>query len=232
MLWRPQPAYTPELLAQWRALGQALGHDTPAWRAEGRRLVLSWSRWPRAYHDTTHLWACLRHLQSVQEQQPGAIQNPLAVALAIWYHDAIYWPWSGRNEERSAAWSTRFLHSQHVPAALQATVHQYILDTRHNANVDIDAGDPGPDAQWVVDIDLAVLGQSEAVYRRFEHNVRREYFFVRWPRYVAGRSAVLQGFLDHPRIYQNAWFFDRYEAQARTNLHHALQALRSGRLYD
>lgn len=225
MPWRRQPAHSAELLAHWQSLGQALDRDNPAWRAEGRRLVLSWAHWPRAYHDTTHLWACLRHLQTVQHQQPGALQNPHAAALALWYHDAIYWPWSKHNEERSADWASRFLRGQGLPDALVAQVHQHILDTRHA---------PGPltgDAQWVVDIDLAILGQSDAVYRQFERNVRREYFFVRWPRYVAGRSAVLQGFLDRPRIYGTAWFHDRYEAQARANLGHALASLASGRLY-
>jgi predicted metal-dependent HD superfamily phosphohydrolase len=214
------------LLAHWQSLGQTMDRDTAAWRAEGRRLVQSWTRWPRAYHDTTHLHACLRHLQGVQEQAPGALQQPEAVALALWYHDAIYWPWSKHNEERSADWAARFLRGQGLPEALVALVHQHILDTRHT---------PGPligDAQWVVDIDLAILGQSDAVYRQFERNVRREYFFVRWPRYVAGRSAVLQGFLDRPRIYGTDQFFERHEAQARTNLTHALAALSDGRLYQ
>jgi hypothetical protein len=56
-------------------------------------------------------------------------------------------------------------------------------------------------------------------------------FCSRWPRYVAGRSAVLQGFLDRPRIYHNEWFFYRYESQARANLRHALAALQQGQLY-
>ena len=225
MPWRRQPAHATALLAHWQALGLALGRDTPSWRAEGRRLVLSWARWPRAYHDTTHLWACLRHLQAVQAGQPGALQQPQAVALALWFHDAIYRPWGQLNEERSADWATRFLQGQGLPAALVQAVHQHILDTRHT---------PGPltgDAQWVVDIDLAVLGQSDAVYRQFERNVRREYFFVRWPRYVAGRSAVLQGFLDRPRIYSTDFFAQRYEPAARTNLTRALNALASGQLY-
>jgi len=225
MPWRRQPAHSAELLAHWQSLGRALDRDNPAWRAEGRRLILGWAHWPRAYHDTTHLRACLRHLQTIQDPQPGALQNPHAAALALWYHDAIYWPWSRHNEERSADRASRFILSQDLPHTLAQTVHQHILDTRHA---------PGPltgDAQWVVDIDLATLGQSDAVYRQFERNVRREYFFVRWPRYVAGRSAVLQGFLDRPRIYGTELFYQRHEAQARTNLSHALQALREGRLY-
>ena len=225
MPWRRQPVHSAELLAHWQALGQALGRDTPAWRAEGRRLLRSWARWPRAYHDTTHLRACLRHLQAVPGHQPGAIHNPHAVALALWYHDAIYWPWSGHNEERSADWARQFLLSQGLPTALAETVHQHVMDTRHT---------PGPltgDALWVVDIDLAILGQNDAVYRQFERNVRREYFFVRWPRYVAGRSAVLQGFLDRPHIYGTDYFAQRYEAQARANLQQALSALGQGQLY-
>ena len=225
MPWRRQPAHSAELMAHWQALGQALGRDSPAWRAEGRRLVLGWAHWPRAYHDTTHLWACLRHLQSVQDQQPGALQAPHAAALALWYHDAIYWPWSRHNEERSADWAARFLRSQALPEPVVLQVHQHILDTRHN---------PGAltgDAQWVIDIDLAILGQTDAVYRQFERNVRREYFFVRWPRYVQGRSAVLQGFLDRPRIYATDFFAQRLEQQARINLRAALDALAAGRLH-
>lgn len=225
MPWRRQPANSAELLAHWQSLGQALGRDTPAWRNEGRRLVHSWARWPRAYHDTTHLWACLRHLLAVRDQQPGVLQSPQEVALALWYHDAIYWPWSKHNEQRSADWASRFLLSQGLPATLAQTVHQHILDTCHT---------PGPltgDAQWVVDIDLAILGQSDAMYRQFERHVRREYFFVRWPRYVAGRSAVLQGFLDRQRIYGTDWFQSRYELQARSNLTNALKALQDGKLY-
>lgn len=225
MPWRRRPPHSAELLAHWQSLGQALGQDTSAWRAEGRRLVLSWAHWPRAYHDTTHLWACLRNLKAVQEHQPEALGDPHAIALALWYHDAIYWPWSAHNEARSADWAARFLQSQGQPATLVQTVHQHILDTRHT---------PGPlagDAQWVVDIDLAILGQNDTVYRQFERHVRREYFFVRWPRYVAGRSAVLQGFLDRPRIYGTGWFQARYEAQARINLGNALKALQDGKLY-
>ncbi|BEU95934.1 hypothetical protein ACDW_16390 [Acidovorax sp. DW039] len=153
------------------------------------------------------------------------LEDPHAVELALWFHDAIYWPWSHHNEERSAVWAQRFLQQQGLPAQRVATVVQHILDTKHT---------PGPltgDALWVVDIDLAILGQEDAVYRQFERNVRKEYFFVRWPRYVAGRSTVLQGFLDRPRIYQTDFFAQRFEAQARINLRHALQALREGKLY-
>jgi predicted metal-dependent HD superfamily phosphohydrolase len=123
---------------------------------------------------------------------------------------------------RSAQWASRFLNGQTMPPSLVDTVH-----AAHHGHAP-QPGRAAGDATWVVDIDLAVLGQSDAVYRQFERNVRKEYFFVRWPRYVAGRSAVLQGFLDRPRIYGTDWFFARYEAAARQNLTHALAALHGG----
>lgn len=213
------------LLTPWEALGTALGCTASPWMKEGQRLLRSWQRWPRAYHNASHLQACVSHWQTVQNELPGALEQPHAVALALWFHDAVYWPWSAHNEARSAQWASRFLSSQPLPPGLVHTVHEHIMATCHNPGV------LQGDATWVVDIDLAVLGQSEAVYRQFERNVRKEYFFVRWPRYVAGRSAVLKGFLDRPRIYQTDFFAQRFEAQARINLRHALQALREGKLY-
>lgn len=215
---------TTDLLHAWQALGDALGCPAPQWSAEGRRLLRSWSRWPRAYHDTHHLHACLGHWQRIQQELPGALRHPEAVALALWFHDAIYWPWRHDNEERSSQWARRFLSRQPLPAALVDTVCQHILATRHHA-------EPlAGDAQWVVDIDLAILGQDERTFQQFERNVRREYFFVRHKTYVAGRSAVLRSFQQRDRIYGTDWFYGRCEARARDNLARSLQVLAQGQL--
>ena len=151
--------------------------------------------------------------------------DPEAAELALWFHDAVYWPWLACNEERSADWAARFMGSMKLDAARSDQVRQHILDTRHQARLQTG------DAQWIVDIDLAILGQPDAVYRQFERNVRSEYRWVRWPQYVKGRTAVLQSFLDRPRIYSTAWFFERYELAARNNLSNAVNSLAAGRLY-
>ncbi|MEO8387422.1 MAG: hypothetical protein ABI893_12625 [Polaromonas sp.] len=209
------PAHHDELLARWDTLGAHLHQSGTTWHREGKRLIRSWARWPRRYHNTPHLMACLRHLDAVR----GQLENPAAVELALWFHDAIYWPWLPRNEEKSAAWAEHFLHRLNMSPSLVDLVSRHILDTRHQVQP------ANGDAQWVVDIDLAILGQSEAVYQQFERDVRSEYRWVRWPRYVQGRSAVLQSFLDRPRIYSTSWFFERHEANARNNLQAALAAL-------
>ena len=138
----------------------------------------------------------------------------------MWFHDAIYWPWLPRNEEKSAEWAVRFMHNIQLDAKLCQQVASHILDTRHQAT-------PGAgDAQWLVDIGLAVLGQGQEVYRQFEKNVRSEHRWVRWPRYIAGRSAILQSFLDRPRIYATDWFFEQYEVKAKLNLRKAIASLK------
>lgn len=215
------PAHQVELHQRWLALGQELAVGGHSWNAEGKRLISSWARWPRKYHSTPHLYACLQHFLRVRDQ----LNNPTAVALALWFHDAIYWPWLPRNEEKSADWATDFMHRIGLNPALAEEVKQLILDTRHQA---VPAAG---DAHWMIDIDLAILGQTTAVYRQFEKDVRSEYRWVRWHSYVKGRSAVLQSFLDRPRIYNTDPFFERYEASARQNLHHALAALSQNKLY-
>lgn len=219
------------LLSRWDALGASLSRQGPAWTAEGRRLLRHWSFWPRAYHDAQHLQACLDHWGAVPSGavdglgagNAEAMDDPQAVALALWFHDAVYWPWSGRNEERSARWARRFLQGQGLPAATVDTVERHILATRHGH-----ACAPEGDDRWVLDIDLAILGQPPTVYAAFERNVRREYRFVRWSRYRAGRCAILRAFLERSALYETEWFRSRYEAQARVNLAHALEVLGRG----
>jgi predicted metal-dependent HD superfamily phosphohydrolase len=215
------PAHREELLLRWRGLGEHFRRSGPDWDNEGARLIRSWSRWPRKYHNTVHLMACLRHFSEART----AFADPDAAELALWFHDAIYWPWRPLNEEKSADWASRFMHRMDLNAATQSQVRQHILDTRHQA-VPLD-----PDAMLVVDIDLAILGQSDEIYRRFERDVRSEYRWVRWSRYVKGRSAVLQSFLERPRIYSTSQFSERFEARARVNLQNAIHALSKGKLH-
>lgn len=213
------------LLTRWAQLGQRCERESLAWIKEGGKLLRHWSRWPRAYHNTQHLQACLNHLDRLHATLPDAVEQPNTVALALWFHDAIYWPWKSNNEERSALWATRFLTAQGLPETVVQTVHQHILDTRHQP------GKLQGDARWVVDIDLAILGQSEAVYRQFEHGVRQEYRFVPWGRYVAGRSTILRGFLERERIYETDHFADLLERTARDNLAMALKAMANNQAF-
>ena len=202
-------------MQRWTQLCSELGVDSRLAHAEGKRLIGSWDRLPRYYHDTTHLLACLEGLDQVR----ALLKDPHAAALALWFHDAVYWPRRHDNEDRSAMWAADFITRAGLPLALRDLVVKHILETKHSA-----LPSPG-DAQTVIDIDLRVLGQNEAVYAGFERNVRKEYRWVPWPDYAMRRGAVLQSFLDRARIYSTDWFFERYEATARHNLERTIKDL-------
>ena len=147
------------------------------------------------------------------------LQDPNAVELALWFHDAVYWPHQHDNEARSAQWAGAFMDAARLPASLRERVVRHILETAHSQPAS--AGD----AQFVTDIDLGVLGQPKEVYDAFEANVRKEYRWVPWAGYLRGRAAVLQSFLDRDRIYSTGWFFDRLEVPARRNLKQRIDQL-------
>lgn len=217
---RLSPDQHRELLDDWHRLCERLGLAGRAATGVGEALVQAWSRWPRRYHDATHLLACLRHAREVA----ALCEAPDAVALALWFHDAVYWPWSKTNERRSADWARRFVLGCGLPPGraqeLAARVERHVMATQHHA-----AGALQGDDRWVVDIDLAILGQPPEVYDAYEQGVRREYRWVPAATYAAARRRVLQGFLDRPRLYATDWFHARLDTPARDNLRRALAAL-------
>jgi predicted metal-dependent HD superfamily phosphohydrolase len=209
-----------ELQERWEVLCAALAvPDVPAQRL-GRRLLAAWSRWPRHYHGPGHLLACLQALEAVTMQ----CEHPNAVAWALWFHDAVYWPWSRRNELRSAEWARDSALALGLPDAFAQRVHALVMATAHGSAV---ATATGIDGDWVVDIDLGVLGQPQAVYERYAHDVRREYFWVSARRFRAGRAAVLRHFLGQPAIYRTPHFRQMLEGRARDNLQRELHRLSS-----
>ena len=67
-------------------------------------------------------------------------------------------------------------------------------------------------------MDLAILGADEKRFVEYEQQIRKEYSFVPDTIFQTKRTEILQGFLNRPRIYGTAYFFDRLESRARCNL--------------
>jgi predicted metal-dependent HD superfamily phosphohydrolase len=167
----------------------------------------------RRYHTLQHLGECLTWFNEVQT----LLQRPAEVAMALWFHDAIYDLQQSDNEARSAAWALQALSDAGATRPAAQRVHDLVLATRHAVQVD------EPDAQFLVDIDLAILGAPAARFAQYEHQVRDEYDHVPDEAFRAGRRAVLMSFLQRPRIYSTNHFFALLEDTARNNLHHAVQ---------
>jgi predicted metal-dependent HD superfamily phosphohydrolase len=202
------------MLQRWLALCDRLGIQGR--ERDFRAVMDGWRSWGRRYHTVDHLAACLREFDAFAE----LAVRPAEVEFALWLHDAIYRTWRSDNEERSAAWAARLLEQGGAPADVVDRVRALILATRHAD------GECAGDAALVMDVDLSILGQPDGVYAQFEQDVRKEYWWVPRRKYVAGRTAILQGFLARPYIYVWPQFRERYEVRARENLERAITVLR------
>ena len=73
---------------------------------------------------------------------------------------------------------------------------------------------------------VAILGKPADEFARYDAAIRQEYAWVSAEAYRAGRSKVLQSFLDRDRIYQTEFFRNRYEEKARENLQRVIKRLK------
>jgi predicted metal-dependent HD superfamily phosphohydrolase len=179
-----------------------------------RALLARWAEPHRHYHALQHLEECLSAFEAVQ----ALAEHPAEVEMALWFHDAVYDTRASDNEERSADWAREALRAHGVDAEAGERVHALVMATRHTALPDT------PDARLLVDIDLSILGASDARFAQYERQIREEYSFVPGWLFRRKRRAILQTFLDRSAIFSSAHFAAALEARARRNLRQALGA--------
>ena len=170
----------------------------------------------RHYHNRDHIAGCLQLLNTYAH----LAEHSDHIALAIWFHDAIYDTHSVDNEEQSAALAKTWLTKCGLTPETISHVSDMVLATTYHEASD-------PDTRLMVDIDLCILGAPEHIFDAYNQNIRREYHWVPSSTYIEKRIEVLQSFLDRPRIYQNQNIIDQYEHPARNNLSRALKALQA-----
>lgn len=170
----------------------------------------------RHYHNFQHIADCLEQFSLVR----SLATDPLAVELAIWFHDAVYDTRAGDNEERSAELASSWLRPVALQTTLVDSVCQLVLATKaHKAG-------SHPDAALLVDVDLSILGQAEEKFWDYERKIREEYAWVESGLFAVKRAEILENFLNRPQLYQTDLFRTRLERQARTNLQTSIKRLR------
>lgn len=174
------------------------------------RLVAAHAEPHRHYHTLEHVAEVLRVVGRLGADLP----NLRAVQLAVWFHDAVYDPKAKDNEAQSAAMAERELTALDVPADTVKRVSDLIRSTAHFSGGDF----TGPDFDVLHDADLAILGAAEARYRRYADDVRREYAWVPDADYRAGRTKVLESFLNRQHIYRIEVMRAEGDEPARRNL--------------
>lgn len=176
------------------------------------RLLASYAQPSRHYHTLQHLDECL----TLFDQVAHLAERPGEAAIALWFHDAEYVPLARDNEARSATWACDALYTAGADQPTIARVHALVMATaNHDAEADVDA-------RLVIDIDLAILGAEPERFAQYEQQVRAEYASVPAVVYQRKRNEILSRFLARPVIYATPELRDRLEAQARTNLRHAI----------
>src|SRR5579864_1986252 len=157
----------------------------------------------RHYHTLVHIQEVLRHVENLSHYA----RNPAVVKLAAWLHDIIYDSKASDNEERSAAYAEDLWRRLSIADGLR--VASLVLKTRtHEAGND-------PDAQVLIDADLAILGATDSAYRAYAEQTRQEYTWVPEPEFKKGRMRVLQKFLARPKIF---CLLEELEEPARRNI--------------
>ena len=200
-------------LERWNRLCRRL--DLSADAATYADLIKVHSQSHRAYHTLDHIAACLNHLDQLRE----LTDRPDEIEMALWFHDAIYKPMSSTNEEDSADWAADWLEMRGASNPVIARITDHILDTKHH---DAPAN---RDGQYMLDIDLSILGTRDSVYDIYEKNIRFEYKRVPVFIYRKKRREILKQFLKNERVFTTDYFHTRYEAQARENLRRAIAQL-------
>ena len=173
-------------------------------------LLVAWDR--PGYHDLRHLAEVLDRLDDLD--RAGASFDRVPVALAAWFHDAVY-DGQSEAEERSA-----LLALATLPDPPAAEVARLVRMTEHHQAFPDDLN-----AAALSDADLAILAAGPERYEVYARDVRLEYAHVADADFRAGRAAVLRDLLDGPTLFRTSQGRSLWEARARANVQAEIEQL-------
>ncbi|TLP78961.1 DUF4031 domain-containing protein [Nesterenkonia sphaerica] len=209
------------LLRRWRAMAGPGRNDAAgdAWEAVGQDLVQRWSEPHRHYHALPHLLSVLRvsHALAQAGELRGAPYRP--VALAAWFHDAVYAGNAGQDEQQSAHLAQQQLDGL-LPDDEVEEVARLVRGTATHSPWEGDAA-----GAVLTDADLEVLARPAHEYLRYAAQVRADYAHVGEQDFIRGRAAVLRTLMAAPRLFHTHTGELQWDAAARKNISAELKDL-------
>ncbi|MDG4560783.1 MAG: hypothetical protein P9E88_05770 [Candidatus Competibacter sp.] len=180
------------------------------------RLVELYEEPHRRYHTLDHVRHCLEEFDRVA----ALMDDPDAVEIALWFHDAVYRSGAMDNERRSADLFRQWSEG-HADAAFLQQVDDLIMATTHR--------DPPiqRDERFVVDIDLSSFGLPWAAFEQDGHRIRAECAEIGDEAYYPGQLRFLLFLQGRPTFFLTEFFQQRYERIARNNIHRVIENLRA-----
>lgn len=206
-----------DLLAAWIQLIARHTAD-PGATGAGQRLLDAWADPRRTYHCMAHL----RDVLSRVDELAAYADDPDAVRLAAWYHDAVY---AGLpdDEERSAQFAEGDLTELGVSPAMVSEVARLVRMTVTH--------DPAPgdrNGETLSDADLSALAVPGEQYRRNTADIRAEYTHIPDEVFRKGRVQVLVALLESPALFRTDHGHRQWEDAARANMRAELADLGGG----
>ncbi|XP_055690783.1 uncharacterized protein LOC129794164 [Lutzomyia longipalpis] len=83
------------------------------------------------------------------------------------------------------------------------------------------------DAQFLQDLDLAILGADPEDYKNYTELLEKEYKHLNSATYKSTRLKILKTFLTIPNIYSTPFFRERLEESARKNIRKEIEELKA-----
>ncbi len=210
---------TAKLWRRWYNLLYFLGIEQDKIEKSFAQIVEAYSAKYRLYHTLEHIYNILVVIEALEHKT----KKIAAIQLAAWFHDVIYETQAQDNEEKSVEYANKLLQSWGISNNLINTVSCLILDTKHYRS-DFD----DIESQILLDADLAILGANPGDYHKYAQSIRQEYFWVSDADYIAGRTKVLEKFLQRDRIYLTEEIFNSLELSARNNIKAEIEFLQGG----
>lgn len=175
----------------------------------------SYSQKSRKYHNLIHLENMILQLENVKDQ----ISDYDVLLFSVFYHDIIYKATSKDNEEKSAEIAKIRLDKLNISNDRISIIYNQILATKSHKTSD------DSDTNFLLDADLAILGQDWNVYENYTHQIRKEYSIYPDFLYTPGRKKVLIHFLEFDEIFKTEYFKQKYERIARENIQREIELL-------
>jgi len=182
----------------------------------------------RPYHNLSHVGELL-NLARMHCPKLSA-----SMGLAIYFHDVIYEPQKGENEERSAALfkefageASRYVKQEWCSPENVSDVYSWIIETKHHTTSTYVSPFNQGEFLLFLDFDMGILGSGRIRYEQYCDYVRREYSHISSDRFRQGRSEFLKMLLATPddRLYRTEKMRGLFLEKARDNIAQELKRL-------